>query len=252
MSIDFKALWQKYQKYIYVFFGFFGGMFILMLIADAWIIPAMVHSSGTVKVPNITGKNQSDAEQILANLELKGKKIGEQFSTNLPPGYVLNQNPKPGTLVKIGRPINLLISKGGEKALVPYLINQNLRNAKVTLLQKGLILGNIVYENSDSIGTDTVLSQSLPSGREIAYGSSIDLTVSRGTSATTKVPILTGRTLQEAEILLKESGLKIGNLNETRDEAFSGTFMRNTIVEQDPKAGETVPLTTGITVKIFK
>ena len=135
---------------------------------------------------------------------------------------------------------------------MPYLINQNIRNAKVIILQKGLILGNLIYEFSDSIGTDTVLKQSIPQNREIPYGSTIDITVSRGTSATTKVPIITGRTMQEAEQLLSESGLKLGNLSETRDEAYAGTFMRNTIVDQNPKAGETIPINSTINIKIFK
>ena len=244
---------NQIAKFIYISIAFFGVLFVILFLFDSVIIPAVVHSSDTIKVPNIVGKSLSEAESILSSHDLKPNKIGEQYNLSMPGGYVINQSPKADAVVKVGRSINFLISKGGEKMIMPYLIGQNLRQAKVMLMQKGLIIGNITYEAHDSIGTDTILHQSFQPGRDIAYGTVVDITVSRGSALSVKVPILTGRTLTEAEVLLQESGLKVGSITATKeDNIYSGTFVKNTIVDQSPKAGETVQNQSTVNLIIYK
>ena len=46
---------KKILSYLAVFFSFMIFLFLIIFIADKWVIPSMVHDRPVVKVPNITG-----------------------------------------------------------------------------------------------------------------------------------------------------------------------------------------------------
>jgi len=204
-------------------------------------MPLLVHNTETVQVPNVIGKSYDDAQTLLSGKNLKFIKSGEQYSDNVIPNTVINQIPKSGTEVKVGRSIYLIISKGRETIEVPYLIGKSLREARVTLIQNGLALGNVVYVASDSIGFDTVISQSIGNDRKIPAGS-------QGSENFVKVPNLVGLSVSEAQSLLTESGLAIGNIFLGKSE----TYMAGTVIDHSPAAGELVKQNSPINLTIAK
>jgi beta-lactam-binding protein with PASTA domain len=64
-----------------------------------------------VSVPEITGKEFSNSERVLASLGLKIKKRADRFSPEAP-NTIIEQLPKPGETVKTGQMILVVVSKG--------------------------------------------------------------------------------------------------------------------------------------------
>jgi hypothetical protein len=71
-----------------------------------------------VKVPDITGKDLSDADKELAMLGLKIKKRADRASQEKP-GTVIEELPKPGDTVKTGQMILVVTSRGPENGATP-------------------------------------------------------------------------------------------------------------------------------------
>lgn len=68
----------------------------------------------TVKVPNVVGQSQSQAE---STLRASGLNVGTStaYSDTVPKGYVISQDPGNGRTVDAGTTVNLVISNGPEK-----------------------------------------------------------------------------------------------------------------------------------------
>ncbi len=75
---------------------------------------------------------------------------------------------------------------------------------------------DIIYEESDSIAKDIIISQSLPAGRKIKPSQTIRLTVSLGYTGI-KVPQLTDMNSVDAQNALKEAGLEFSVFYEAHD-----------------------------------
>jgi serine/threonine-protein kinase len=72
-----------------------------------------------------------------------------------------------------------------------------------------------------------------------ARGARVNITVSSGATAAggVSVPDLVGKTVTEAEKALQAQGLNVGNITYQ----LSYELIPNTVVEQFPRAGESVP-----------
>ena len=239
---------KKSLPYVAVTAGFILTVIILIVLLDKVIMPFLIHDKDTVKVPNFVGKELAEAEKMISANKLNIAKVIEQYSDKNQSGIVLNQSPKAGSEVKSGRTIYLSVSKGQETVIVPYMIGQPLRAARVNMKNKGLQIGNITYSSSDIYGTDTIISQAVLSGKNVPFGSSIDLVVSRGAEAQVKVPNLIGKRSDEAESILKESGLILGSQSPQK----SDTYLPNTIINQSPESGELVAKGSKVNIVITK
>jgi len=221
---------KKYLPYIEVLAGFLGSLLILFLIFDNWIFPALIKNKEIVEVPYLVGKKLEDAIMVLQSKNLDYIIVGKQSSDKYPADFVIKQIPQAGTKVKESRQILLTISKGTETTTVPYVIGKELGFAKNLLQRSDLQVGNIYFEQNDSIPSNVVISQNPSSGREVAIGSLVDLVVSSGGSRTVIVPDLMGKTYSEAEAILEELGLRIGEVNYIKNE----TYLPNTVFKQYP------------------
>jgi eukaryotic-like serine/threonine-protein kinase len=238
----------KFHHYLIVVLGFFLFLYILFLAMDKLIIPSYVHDDEKVIIPELIGMDFGEAKTLLAKHDLIVFQNRSQYSEELPPDRVMNQTPEAGTEVKLNRRIYITVSKGGESVNVPYLKMKSLRSARVSLIRRGLKLGNIVYEHSDSIGVDTVMNQKIYSGMKVGYGTLVDLVVSKGSKNVVLVPNLIGVAFSEAIIILSEKKLQIGEITEYQNE----TYQTNTIIGQDPEPGVEVKNNSEVKLSISK
>lgn len=240
--------YKKILPYFIVLLSFCVAIFLIILLIDSVLLPSLIHDKETVKVPNLIGKKLNDAEHIIRENNLIIDKINEQYSETVAEGTVLNQVPKPETIVKENRSIYLTVSKGSEKVTTPNVVGQTLRSVRVLLMNKGLNIGEILYEYDEFYGNDTITNQSIPVGKEVPYGSTINLIISKGSSAQVKVPSLIERSYDEAESILKESGLLLGKVTSIMHD----TYLPNTIINQSPQAGTLVNANTAVDIIISK
>ncbi len=200
-------------------------------------MPSIVQSKEIVKIPKVTGIPFAEAEKMVKQAGLQYQIAGEQFSYDYPPGTVLKQIPEPFIKVKIERRVYLIISRGKELVIVPYLIGQNFQKAQFMLMERGLILRDTTYINSEIYEKDTVISQSLRAGSTAYYGDSIDIVISLGSVSSIEMPQLIGKSVEEAESIVHSLGLIVGATHYLKND---GTYLPHTVINQTPKANDII------------
>jgi serine/threonine-protein kinase len=216
-------------KYIVITLGYFIVLFLLVFIADKWIMPSIVHDRETVIVPSIEGKTLKQASELLNSHNLYYEIISEQYSGR-DEGTILKQIPKAEEQVKSNRPIYITISKGKEIVKMPSLIGTSIRSARVLLYDKGLNVGEVRYEYSDNYPNDSIISQSIGAGSELVYGDTVSLVVSKGSEFQVYTPKLIGLSFDGIETYIASQGFKLGNVEFVE----SSTFVPGTITSQTP------------------
>ena len=147
------------------------------------IIVVVSKGQEKTKVPNVKGKSQEEALQILEEANLKAEII-EETSKTVKEGYVISQETEPDKEAFAGDTIKIHISKGtGIKQVnVVSVTGQNEANAKTTLTGLGLKV-NVAYEEDTSKVDGIVLKQSLEGGKTVDEGTTITITVNKVTKA---------------------------------------------------------------------
>ena len=132
-------------------------------------------------MPKMFGLAPRDAELILKSYGLKLRAKNYVFSDIYPEGIVVGQSYPQGQQIKRGTPINITVSLGKlqKEQIIPDLKGKSLREAKQRLRKIELKLRKVTFEVHENILPETVLNQSLKSGKKYALGDSIDLVVSR-------------------------------------------------------------------------
>ena len=72
--------------------------------------------SPEVKVPEIVGKNLSEAESALADAGLGVRTRARRYSKDVQPDTVLDQTPRPGELIKAGQTVAVVLSRAEARA----------------------------------------------------------------------------------------------------------------------------------------
>jgi serine/threonine-protein kinase len=225
---------------------FISVLIALMFLLNNVIMPLYVKHSDTVKVPKITGLNYIEAKKIIDESGLEIKQGEVKYDENSPIGQILDQNPPADETVKYGRRIYVTVCGGEQLADVPNLRGKSLRDAKFTLEQRGLKLGETVKKNSAEFPSDYVISQIIQPGSKVKRNTTLDLILSDGpVVGDLKVPNLTGKNLEEAKKIITDSKLKLGKITyQTNNDLPPGQ-----IIDQYPKVDKSANENT--TVDLF-
>jgi len=132
------------------------------------------------QMPNLVGLSETNARERLKSYSLLLEDIVYQYSPEEPRNVVMVQSEDPGTMVKVGAPIEITVSLGEptENVIVPSLLAKTLDVAKRELQKAGLVTGKIRYKIDDEFIPNSVLYQSLDPGTEVAHGDTVDLWIS--------------------------------------------------------------------------
>jgi len=219
---------------------------VLLFILDSFIMPYYVNKGGTLVVPNVVGVKEETARKILDSLHLEPRRGEIRQDPAYPEGYVILQNPAPEQIVKTGRRVYLTISGGEQDVIVPALRGRSIRDTKFALDRAGLHQGAIQYQVSIDLPEGTIISQDIPAGSKVRKNTYISVIVSAGESIDSiYVPALTGKTLTEALKMLKEKGLRSGNITYQ----YNDELLPNTVIDQLPRENDIV--TTQKEVDLF-
>ena len=116
--------------------------------------------------------------EYAAQFEFKSVREEDQ---HVPADYVIRTDPAAGSEVEPNQVITVYVSKGftPSKTTVPYICEISAQAARQILLENGLALGNITYEESDT-PAGTVLEQSIMAHTEVAVNTEVDIVISKG------------------------------------------------------------------------
>ena len=213
---------------------------LIVVLVDQVVLPWIVSMTPTVTVPSVIGMTEADGKQLLSNSGLNVVQIREQYNDKIPSGRILSQLPQPNAVVKDGRRAYLIISKGIERIRVPRLIGYYERDARLTLMKSGLLLGSVTLKPDSLVEPGVVIEQSVAEGTPIQREAVIDIVMSTGFGS--PVPDVVGLSLDDAQNELLANGYIIGNIiRKPSTVADPGT-----VLGQYPKADSLASMGTAI------
>jgi serine/threonine-protein kinase len=187
-----------------------------------------------VEVPQLTGKTQAEAEEILKGRGLKLRVSSSRFSSNIAEGKVLEQIPISGSRLKVDRTVRVLLSLGAQRFAVPNLVGTSLRAAQLTLSQRRLLLGNTLYTHTPDGDPSTVIYQSPKAGTQEGTDPSVNIVISLGPPSQFYImPDLIGKPAELVAGRARSEGFHIGKLTTRK---FPGVEP-GVIIQQKPQAG---------------
>jgi len=210
-------------------------VFILVVGASAYLTLTMIiKSEDTVIVPELAGKNVVYVLELLTDLGLNTKIEGSDYNTEMPKNNVIFQDPEPGSEIKKGRDVRIIISKGPKSILMPNLEKLPVQQARIILEENSLCQGQISSTYSNRIKKDSVIAQVPSAGTIITRNECVNLLISLGIrSQAYKMPDLEGRSLDGAIPLIESSNLILGKIKSV----FYKDQPLNTIISQEPLSG---------------
>ncbi len=208
-----------------------GGFLIVNLV----LMPSLTRQGEEVRVPDLVGLSERESERSLAGGELRLSKISEQWSPDVPRGYVSRQDPEPGSVVKRGRRISVVMSLGAQGTTVPVVDGESIQRAEIMLEGAGLRRGRLARVYTDEAPRDMVVASDPPGETVVQQEIAVDLLVSMGSLPRGYVlPDLTGREVVPVARALRDEGFVVV----TR---VGGPRQKSGIVAgQEPAAGSRV------------
>lgn len=201
----------------------------LFIIASVFFIYRLAISNkatNTVKVPAVIGLDKDEAIKVLKEKKLNGLIVKTVNDDSVEAGKIVQQSPAPNAEAKEGTNVELTVSVGKNKTIVPNLSNVEFEKVEELLKKSNLTLGKVERKYDDKVDENKVISQSINYGDEVEKGTKIDIVVSRGKEdKKVEVPDLIGKTEADAIKALYDSGLAVGRTEKKTDSKKAGTVI---------------------------
>ena len=142
------------------------------------VVKVVVSKGENIKiVPNVVGKEQSEAESEIKAEELKVEVV-QEASSRIEAGYVIRQEPEADEEVNAGETVKIYVSTGIKQITMEHVIGQTEEDAKKTLTDLGFEV-TVVYEEDTSKDDGVVLKQSIDVGTTVDEGTKVTITVNQ-------------------------------------------------------------------------
>jgi serine/threonine-protein kinase len=231
------------KKYLVIPLVLVLSIITILIILDNFVLPYVVKADEN-KVPNVVGMHKDQAIQTLKDLNLNPIVQTARYDEKFRRDHVIFQKPNANTVVKENRRVYLTVSGGVQIVTMPFLINKTIRDAMITMDRVGLVISEIEEVESE-LPTNTIIEQQFLEGKELPKGTHVKVKVSIGPRAgMVRVPNLLGKSLAEAENLLRSYSLRIG----IKSYIVSINLLPNTIVDQQPSESSLVSVGDSINV----
>jgi len=221
-------------------------LFRLFLLSTVLVTVALLSAIMTIRLtirghqetmPNMVGLSFDYAQRMASGLGLEMKVEDKLFNTQYPPQAIVSQMPPPGTRIKIGQHVHVLVSLGPPQVVIPNFVGTSIRAARITAIQRKLELGDVVGVHWPSVEPEQVVAQDpLPESAELR-SPTVNILVSVGEAPEAFLcPRLVGQPLAEVRRNLEKAGFKVASV--TPIAANSGS--RGIILTQSPIAGSKI------------
>ena len=205
------------------------------------VLLTVSHGKPKSTVPDVVGKQQSDAVAALTAAHLKVSVFHVYSSQS--PDTVTGQNPPAASRVFWNTTVRINVSQGAKQIEIPNVVGQPYASARSTLLGQGLNATETFVDSNQP--PDTVVSQSPAAGTRVGSGTTVTLSVSRGSTATTPVPDVSNQDEPTAKAILQGSGFKV----KVMKQPVTDPGEQGIVISQQPGGGTNA--TAGSTVTIF-
>lgn len=135
----------------------------------------------------------------------------------------------------------------GKEVVVPDIVGKNINEANDELTRLKLTMSVKEEKYSDTYEKDEIIHQEPGKGEKVKEGRKIYVILSKGQEKI-EVPSVVNRELSDAQIILRNEGFEIGDIQPIFDDKFKEGY----IISQDPNAGEKVSKNTKINLMVSK
>lgn len=201
-----------------------------------------------VKTPDVTGMDLVATIDALNQRGLQLKIERSEPHLSVPKDAVVSQTPAPGSGIKKGRPVRVVVSLGSSETLTPNLLAEHYRKAEIMIRQAGFLPGEVSRAHSEGVERDRVIAQDPAAYIPLEKGGKIRLLVSAGKGqARLVMPGLSGKKAEEAVNAVDRMGLHHRIVYRTSRE--SEPAKERIVTGQKPAAG--YPVTSDDVVEII-
>lgn len=204
-----------------------------------------------VAVPQILGKTEEEALELLKSYGLTGVKKGEADSSEYAAGQICSQSPAKDEMAERGTVVEYEIVPAGDELVLDDLTNIEQSQAKAFLLTRGLQCEVDTTRYSDTVAAGYVISTTPAANAKVKPGDTVTLYVSQGpqpeTSAASYVQLwsLVGFTKERATEALEMLELVPNYEYESSSEIAEGM-----IISQSAQPGEDVARGSAVTLVV--
>jgi serine/threonine-protein kinase len=230
------------------------GIFVTLIVVgvvSAFAVIALLLRQEEVRVPDLTGQDIITVIEVVGQHGLQLKVDRREPSQTIPRDAVVSQAPPPGTGLKKGRAVHVVVSQGPSELLAPRLIGEQYRKAEILLRQGGLLSFDVARVWSETIERDLVIAQDPPTGTPLEKGGGVSLLVSLGKKGRLYVtPSLVGKKAEAAARLVDRMGLQhriVSRSSSTRQQTGD-----RVVVRQKPAAGYLLTADTVVELMVGK
>jgi len=192
----------------------------------------IVGPGSKVIVPSLAGLTVKEATSELADLGLDLKVEREEFSEDIPENRVINSSPAGGGRISPDGTVEVTISKGKERYIVPTLQGLKIEIAEGLIKDNNLVVGEIIEEFSGEFPKGFIMRSSPAAGERIKRDSQVTLYLSKGVEQV-GVSSYQGKSGEQALNELTEAGFDV----ETKY-VFSEDLPIGAVVSQIPSGGD--------------
>lgn len=223
--------------------------FLIIFFTSAIISSQIILKGEMVSVPSIIGKTMPEARTELIKKRLSIVQKDVQLDNNWGRGKIISQDPSPGSKVKIGKIIKVILSAGSEKVILPRLIGKNFESISPILKDSGLRRGKVSQVHTRRYAAGKIISQHPHPSEEVGRNSQVSLLVSQGEKEKKYLmPDLIGNQSEFVIKRLKEMEFRIGDM---RYSYYPG-LDSGIIIKQSPPHGFLIQKNFPINLEVSK
>lgn len=216
-----------------------------LLLFDRFIVPFYTSSGKESTVPDVRNLPYEEAARVLKRDGLQAQKsYNYRYLPDVGSNVVLDQVPVPGSAVKPGRNVYLVLNRQEKPSYpMPELGGRSENEARQALARIGMVIDDVQFRTVSSVDEDgRVLSQSVPPNVMVRTGSAVSLIVGKyevepqGMKRIV-VPEVLGMSLDQARSAIIQQGLTVGKITWE----YSSMLLPNTVISQKPAVNSFAP-----------
>ena len=199
--------------------------------------------SAVVEVPDLSGLARPRAVADVESAELKAD-VDTSFSLSSPRGAVISQDPEPGTRVREGSTVKIIVSRGVLRVEMPDAVGHPLGEV-VGPLDEASVDYSVEEVPSETVAAGLVIAQSPAAGRRVIATDKVAFTISAGPEPRA-VPLVAGISAEGAAWALGRAGFTIAGVREQDDPDRPA----GSVVTTEPAPGTISPRDTPVTLVV--
>jgi beta-lactam-binding protein with PASTA domain len=243
INLDLDAVESYVANHLRLFISMAAGILVFVGVIAVSVFFIALRGAEQTMVPDVTGQDLTSALQELQVKELYPRIQLRYSQTSSDKGHILEQDPRPGTIVKAGRRIRLVVSQGVMINTVENYLGRNIDEVRLDLQTLFASEGSVaplitlkeplMYEYSaESPGT--ILQQRPEPGAGISGPTVLELAVSRGPEdALVQIPNLVNLSLEGVLEQIGVSGIDFTFVTRPAQEGETP----ETVAAQNPPGG---------------